>query len=263
MVSKRSRREFSQRRYSNDRLSPQQQIEQNIQQHHRRDDPYRRAANGSVEISSSNQKQDSSEVVLEAITDFTHKYADATCSTEEQFAYAQEHFHKSHEFQQLTREQQDWFKQNLQKQEQDSSEVVLEAIADFTHKYADTTCSTEEQFAYAQEHFHKSHEDQQHTREEQDWFKQNLQKQEQDSSEVVLEAIADFTHKYADATCSTEEQFAYAQEHFHKSHEFQQLTREQQDWFKQNLQKQEQDSSEVVLEAIADFTHKYADATCS
>src|SRR2546421_499357 len=202
MVSKRSRREFSQRRYSNDRLSPQQQIEQNIQQHHRRDDPYRRAANGSVEISSSNQKQDSSEVVLEAIADFTHKYADATCSTEEQFAYAQEHFHKSHEFQQLTREQQDWFKQNLQKQEQDSSEVVLEAIADFTHKYADTTCSTEEQFAYAQEHFHKSHEFQQLTREQQDWFKQNLQKQEQDSSEVELKAIADFTHKYADATCS-------------------------------------------------------------
>ena len=128
MVSKRSRREFSQRRYSNDRLSPQQQIEQNIQQYHRRDDPYRRAADGSVEISSSNQKQDNSEVVLEAITDFTHKYADATCSTEEQFAYAQEHFHKSHEFQQLTREQQDWFKQNLQKQ--DNSEYTVQKIVD-------------------------------------------------------------------------------------------------------------------------------------
>src|SRR5256885_8977096 len=189
----------------------------------------------------------SDDIVLEAMADFINHSSDIRgLPKRERLEYAQQHFHHSEHFENLTQKEKDIFLNEIHTA---SDDTILEAMADFIKDPKNShMVPIGKELEYVQQHFHHSEYFENLTQKEKDIFLNEIHTA---SDDTILEAMADFIKDPKNShMVPIGKELEYAQQHFHHSEHFENLTQKEKDIFLNEIHTA---SDDTILEAMADF----------
>src|SRR5256885_11269469 len=189
----------------------------------------------------------SDDIVLEAMADFINHSSDIRgLPKRERLEYAQQHFHHSEHFENLTQKEKDIFLNEIHTA---SDDTILEAMADFIKDPKNShMVPIGKELEYVQQHFHHSEYFENLTQKEKDIFLNEIHTA---SDDTILEAMADFIKDPKNShMVPIGKELEYAKQHFHHSEHFENLTQREKDIFLNEIHTA---SDDTILEAMADF----------